>query len=574
MQWSEEDDIKIILKRYFWFDHEWSEARRKIIEYMGWDEKITVDEAAKLLKPEDLIEIWNKFTDEYSKSISFFGKFCIVKDGKIKQGDGWEIARKETAKILEEEGINAYAILKALLEIGKQEKENYLEFAERIQELSGKSISWKAMQNLEKSGIVHEYRSNKYHKHWIPEEIIPVVREVLDRYTPDTIETIFSSNIAQSEFEGVVTKLDAEFEDYLRHILESDKLKEVMEFGKAFDVYKLAHYLKSMFGEPLYFDSFLAMLQQYALTDSEIINPNSKRAGFTGFNLALFGAPGTGKTFAIDDMIRGNPRLGIPPHGLPGRNRYCGGMSAAKFIRIAEAYEGRKFNFIVPEFNDWFKYKGMVEPLKLAMEQREIKYEIKSETIGPYRFNSFFAVNYNTEVSMRGYKVTVSDPNFNAIEDRMLCRLHKMTKERFKALRESQRRLRLGKLSFELSKNIRDHLTLVYAIQTNHPLVADKFPSKKIRLTEGLDEVLEKVDEILLEQVNDTELLSPSVRLTERAIKVASAGAIISHFKSPDEYLSITDAEIRYAIRFYIEEMNVRSGEQFNIDEIFSKVGI
>ncbi len=148
MQWSEEDDIKIILKRYFWFDHEWSEARRKIIEYMGWDEKITVDEAAKLLKPEDLIEIWNKFTDEYSKSISFFGKFCIVKDGKIKQGDGWEIARKETAKILEEEGINAYAILKALLEIGKQEKENYLEFAERIQEFSGKSISWKAMQNI------------------------------------------------------------------------------------------------------------------------------------------------------------------------------------------------------------------------------------------------------------------------------------------------------------------------------------------------------------------------------------------------------------------------------------------
>jgi len=180
VEWSEKDDLKIILKRYFWFDHQWSEARKKIIEYMGWDEKITVDEAAKLLKPEDLIEIWNKFTDEYSKSISFFGKFWIVKDGKIKQGDGWEIVRKEIAKILEE-GTNAYAILKALLEIGKQTKENYFEFAERIQEISGKSISWKAMQKLEKSGIVHEYRSNKYHDHWIPEEIIPVVREVISK---------------------------------------------------------------------------------------------------------------------------------------------------------------------------------------------------------------------------------------------------------------------------------------------------------------------------------------------------------------------------------------------------------
>ena len=573
MEWSEKDDIKTILKRYFKFDDEWSEPRKKVIEYMGWDKKITLDEAAKLLKPEEIVEIWNKFTEEYNKSKNFFGKFWIVKDGKIEQGDGWEIVRKEIVKILKKEGIRAYAILKALLEIGKQEKGNYFEFIRKIQKISGKSISWKVMEKLEKVGIVHEYRSNRYHEHWIPEELVPVVKEVLNRHTPNTIAPSFTSNIAQSEFEEVI-RLEAEFEKHLKHIVESDKLKQVIEFGRSFDIEELARYLKSMFGDLLYFDSLLAILQQYALADSEIINPNGKRAGFTGFNLALFGAPGTGKTFAIDDMIRGNSRLGVPPHGLPGRNRYCGGMSAAKFIRIAEAYEGRKFNFIVPEFNDWFKYKGMVEPLKLAMEQREIKYEIKSETIGPYKFNSFFSVNYNTQVAKKGYKVTVSDPNFNAIEDRMLCRLHKMTRKRFKALRESQSKLRLGKLSFELSKNIRDHLTLVYAIQTTHPLVADKFPPKKIRLTEKLDETLEKVDEILLEQVEDAELLSPSVRLAERAIKIASAGAVISYFKSPDEYLDITDAEIRYAIRFYIEEMNIRSGEQFDIDEVFRKVGI
>ncbi|MHA1665593.1 MAG: hypothetical protein ACTSVW_07160 [Candidatus Njordarchaeales archaeon] len=571
MFWSEKDDIKVILKRYFRFDSEWSENRKKVIEYMGWDEKITSAKAAEFLKPEDLTNIWNKFA-EY-KHVNFYGKFWFIKNGKIKRGNGWEIARKEIEKILKEEGIRAYAILKVLLDIGKQEKENYFEFIKKIQEISGKSISWRVMQKLESVGIVHEYRSRQYHEHWIPEEIIPVVSEVLSIYPTDKIAPTFSSNIAQSEFEEVM-KLETEFEEYLKNLLKSDKLEQIIEFGKKFDVEILTQYLKNLFGDILYLDSFLAILQQYAIADSEIINPNGMRAGFTGFNLALFGAPGTGKTFAIDDMIRGNERLGVPSHGLPGRNRYCGGMSAAKFIRIAEAYEGRKFNFIVPEFNDWFKYKGMVEPLKLAMEQREIKYETKSETIGPYRFNSFFSVNYNTQVEIKGYKVTVSDPNFNAIEDRMLCRLHKMTKERFKALRESQRKLRLGKLSFGLANNIREHLTLVYAIQTNHPLISEKFQPKKIILTEKLDEILEKVDDILLEKVKDTDLLAPSVRLAERAIKVASAGAMTTYFKSSDDHLKISDNEIRYAVKFYIEEMNIRCGEQFNTEEICKQLGV
>jgi len=94
------------------------------------------------------------------------------------------------------------------------------------------------------------------------------------------------------------------------------------------------------------------------------------RATNTGFNLALFGEPGTGKTFATKDMIFGNENFSVLPHGLPGVNRYCGGMTPAKFIAIGEAYAGRRFNFIITEFNDWFKCRGMVEPLKLAMERR------------------------------------------------------------------------------------------------------------------------------------------------------------------------------------------------------------
>lgn len=125
------------------------------------------------------------------------------------------------------------------------------------------------------------------------------------------------------------------------------------------------------------------------LENVEIITKTGKSTMKTGFNLALFGEPGTGKTFATYNIICGNPNKGIPAHGLPGKNRYCGGITPVKFIEIGKAYEGRIFNFIVTEFNDWFQTKGMVEPLKLAMERGQIRRETARGIIGPYRFDSF-----------------------------------------------------------------------------------------------------------------------------------------------------------------------------------------
>ncbi|MEM2093551.1 MAG: hypothetical protein QXE16_04635, partial [Candidatus Bathyarchaeia archaeon] len=181
-----------------------------------------------------------------------------------------------------------------------------------------------------------------------------------------------------------------------------------------------ADYLTSLFGPVLYFDSFLSIIQQYGLAEVEIIHEKGKTGMRTGYNLALFGEPGTGKSFSTRDMILGKIDAKIYPHGIPGRNRYAAGMTPARFIRIGQAYAGRTFNFIVPEFNDWFKYKGMVEPLKLAMERGIIKYELHREVIGPYRFNSFFSVNYNVATYGRGYEVTISDPNFSLPYDEII----------------------------------------------------------------------------------------------------------------------------------------------------------
>ena len=355
-----------------------------------------------------------------------------------------------------------------------------------------------------------------------------------------------------------IRSMDGEFLDHLREVLR-DRLEETLEFGRTFDVETLAAYLRGLFGEELYFDSLISLLQQYALADAPLIAPTGRTTGATGFHLALFGPPGTGKTFSIDDLVRGNPRSGVPPHGLPGRTRYCGGITPVQFLRVGSAYTGRTFNFIVPEFNDWFKYRGMVEPLKLVMEQREVKWETTLGTVGPYTFRSFFSVNYNVRTAgAQDYWTTIADPNFAALEDRMLLRFHPMTRARFRAVESSAERLELGEIDFALAERIRDHLTLVHAVETGHPLVAARFRARPVRLERTLYERLREVSERALKATNFPKF---SPRLKLRAVRLAAAAALLRTFAEPGPGpLSIGPLEVEFARRFYEEEIRAREG--------------
>jgi hypothetical protein len=357
-----------------------------------------------------------------------------------------------------------------------------------------------------------------------------------------------------------IRAMDSEFLDHLRDVLHH-RLDATVEFGRSFTVDRLAKYLRDLFGDALYFDSLISLLQQYALADVPLLAPTGRATGATGFHLALFGPPGTGKTFSIDDLVRGNPRSGVPPHGLPGRNRYCGGITPVQFLRVGSAYTGRTFNFIVPEFNDWFKYRGMVEPLKLVMEQREVKWETTFGTVGPYTFRSFFSVNYNVRTAgADDYWTTIGDPNFAALEDRMLLRFHPMTRERFRAVEGSAERLELGEMEFELAGKIRDHLTLVHAIETGHPLVAGRFPARPVRLERPLYDALRSVSERALKS---TEFPKFSPRLKSRAVRLAAAASLLTYFREPTApHLPIGSTETEFAQRFYEEEVRAREGRR------------
>ncbi len=355
-----------------------------------------------------------------------------------------------------------------------------------------------------------------------------------------------------------IRSMDSELLDHLRDLL-GERRAPTIAFGRSFHIGKLSDYLRELFGEELYFDSLISILQQYALADAPLVAPTGRTTGATGFHLALFGPPGTGKTFSIDDLIRGNPRSGVPPHGLPGRNRYCGGITPAQFLRVGAAYTGRTFNFIVPEFNDWFKYRGMVEPLKLVMEQREVKWETTLGTVGPYTFRSFFSVNYNVRsAGAQDYWTTIGDPNFAALEDRMLLRFHPMTRARFRAVEASAERLELGEIDFALAGPIRDHLTLVYAAETGHPLVGGQYRPRPVRLERTLYDRLREVSERALKTTNFPKF---SPRLKLRAVRLAAAAALLRYFEDPSaSSLAISRLEVDLACRFYEEEIRAREG--------------
>ncbi len=537
---------------------------------LDYDWPKSIEELARRVDDSQLLEIFK--LSPYRGYYSFRGHYYTVRGGELYLEDSWGEVRGAIWEAFRLNGVKVYALLKALLELGEAP---FAAVAARASEILGSKLNPAHLlaQLRDRWEIVWESGTGREKSWTIPEEIRPVVEDFVKAVESKPIPRL-STRQAEDEFVRVL-EMEAEYNSYLEELLR-ERLDEALKFGRGFSVRRLVEYLVDLFGGEIYFDELLTLAQQYSLTDTPVVTESGHKSMTTGFNLALFGEPGTGKTFATKDFIMGNESLGVLAHGLPGLNRYCGGMTPAMFIAIGEAYTGRRFNFIVTEFNDWFKHRGMVEPLKLALEGGVIAYETKTYRVGPYRFSSFFSVNYNTRVFERGYQVTISDPNFNAIEDRMLCRLHRLTKEKYRELAESQKRLMLGITTEKMARmapKIRDHLTLVHAIQTGHPAARD-FSPKRIILRESDLAAVTSAREAMLEAMGEFKVLPFSMRLERRAIQLASSLTLTSYFGTESEELTIDPDALRLAVRFYVEEAWIRAGERFDLKEVLRKLNL
>lgn len=570
---------RIILLRRFLPHLEWNwpnEVKSKVSSEifdgkLPLDQPLNIEELAKTVTDGQLEAMLR--LSPLKEYYSFRGRYYTIKRGGIFGCmSSWEEVKLGVREILKVHGKKGYALLKVLTEITEA---SFGAIAVRAGEIYGERLypSHLIAELRDRWDFAWEVGSRQYPRWAMPEEIKPAVIEILSEFETKPVPKL-STGQASREFLEVI-RMEEKFRSYLKELVKT-RLEQTVEFGRTISPSYLISYFQDLFGPVIFFDHLLSMTQHYSICDTEVIGKEGYKALNIGFNLALFGEPGTGKTFAVKDLMLGNDDLGVPAHGLPGINRYCGGMTPAMFIAIGEAYVGRRFNFIVTEFNDWFKSRGMVEPLKLAMERGVIRYETKTYTVGPYRFSSFFSTNYNTEVYEKGYEVTVRDPNFNAIEDRMLCRLHRLTKEKYRELSKSQKALMLGETrpKMKIAHKIRDHLTLIYAIQTKHPLVVGSFFDKKILITNEMLKMLEEATNLVLEHLGEVRVVPFSMRLERRAWQLAGAMSLMNYFNVDSDVIPIDNIAARMATQFFVEEAWIRSNEAFPIYEVLKKLSL
>ena len=366
----------------------------------------------------------------------------------------------------------------------------------------------------------------------------------LSRYGGENMK--LSTEEAMREYQDVVLRLKTEYEFFVKNVRENDVEEWISQIHSIEDI---VEYVKSIMGDKLYMDALLPIIQQYSISNVPIYssaNPE-RRINQTGFSLAYFGEPGTGKTFATDDLLRGKEEKGVPPHGMIGRLRYAQGMTPKMFIAILEAYQDYPVDWVIPEFKDFFAYRGMVEKLKLVMERREVRDETRTATIGPYKVTSFFIVNYNTQVNKGRWKSTINDPNFNAVEDRMLCKLFLNTHERRKLIWENMKRIAAGKVDYYLAEPLRKHMTYTYHLlnEQNARVIVDE--DDFIRIGDDIAEAINKHNAPV------------SLRIIDRALQIAASSSLVRFLAERENEIWIDKKSLELAKNFVMDEIEARA---------------
>jgi len=218
------------------------------------------------------------------------------------------------------------------------------------------------------------------------------------------------------------------------------------------------------------------------------------------------------------------------------------------FIAILEAYQDYPVDWVIPEFRDFFGYRGMVEKLKLVMERREVRDETRSGIIGPYKVTSFFIVNYNTQISKGRWRNTINDPNFSAVEDRMICKLFINTPERRKLIWKNMKRIASGSVNYYLAEILRKHITYTYY------LLQERMP--KIVVDE--DEYM-KLGDRIAEEIEKKEA-PVSLRIVDRALQIAASASLVSYLaRRENEEVWIDENSIELALNFALQEIDTRA---------------
>jgi hypothetical protein len=266
-------------------------------------------------------------------------------------------------------------------------------------------------------------------------------------------------------------------------------------------------------------------------------------------------------------------------------------MTIRKWVDIAQWYEDYPILFLSPEWEAWFANTIMSNYLKLALEQKEIRYESMTAGTIRFKFKSYFAANYNVRSRGYGYSEFIKDPDFRAIEDRCICRYHQMRLSRFLDILDAIEEHALGRSYRKLAKSditpqiLRAHASILYAINTGDPRFADKFKPAAIRFTEkqiktvkrAATQAVEFVSEYKSKDQKDPSLnISP--RVVQRCIQLAASLTLPFYFASNSKVwnghsiIFARDDAITRAIAYMLDEIAYKHG--IKPEEMAKYVGV
>jgi hypothetical protein len=113
-------------------------------------------------------------------------------------------------------------------------------------------------------------------------------------------------------------------------------------------------------------------------------------------------------------------------------------------------------------------------------------------------------------------------------------------------------------------------LTLIYAIQTGHPLVKDRFAKKPIMITPEMYDAVAKARTVILKHIPDA--MKFSARLENNVVKFACSASLLNYFNEDLAYIPVNAEALERSIRLYVEEASVRSKEAFKPEEVLGEL--
>ncbi len=260
---------------------------------------IQAHDYARKFEDEQFVELINQIDQDLTgKGIkrpatfpeNYYGQFYTIKNGFLSGLSMWPQLRQTILECISADPRHRVKDVLDYLLNQPNYTADFTQFKVRFEKFRN------ALDQLLGFGLIKKETVRDSIHYSLYKEIVPLIREVLA--SPEVHQMpVYKSEAAQEELEEV-RKREQQFNDYLKKLLE-ERLDETLEFGKSLSIGFIAEYLEEMFGPALYYDALLALAQQYAMTSTQVVNPEGGTAFHTGFHLALFGSPGTGKTFAV-----------------------------------------------------------------------------------------------------------------------------------------------------------------------------------------------------------------------------------------------------------------------------------